>query len=336
MKAVRWHARDDVRLDDVPVPEPGDDEVLIRIEAVGICGTDVDEVRHGPITVPVTPHPVSGRSAPLTLGHEMVGIVERAGPGAGVEIGARVAPWPSWPCGTCPDCTSGFANRCPNQAAMGMAVDGGMAEYLLAAGRVCVPMDVAVAPERAALVEPYAVALHGVHQVEVAGARVAVVGIGSVGLCVLEALALAGPSEIVAVSRLESGRAAALEAGATQAVAPDDAAAIGADIVFETAGAGPAVERSIAAVRRGGRVVIMGGHMAPLPIDLLDLVVREITIQGSLSHCFADFAAAARLIGTGDLARAARPFEIAPLEAGPALLRSPASAAKRILVPGRS
>lgn len=333
MKAVRWHSCNDVRLDEIPVPEPADDQVLIRIEAVGICGTDVDEVLHGPITVPVTPHPISGRSAPLTLGHEMVGTVERAGPSAGVTVGTRVAPWPSQPCGRCPDCATGHANRCVNQAALGMAQDGGMAEFLVAAGSACVAIGAGVAAERAVLVEPFAVALHAVHQVDVDGARVAVVGVGSLGLCVIEALRLGGPAEIVAVSRAAGARAAALEAGATMAVAPDDAAGIDADVVFEAAGAGPAVERSFAAVRRGGRVVVLGGHPQSLPIDLLDLVVREIVLAGSVSHCFADFAAAAAAITAGELARTDRPVELAPLEAGPALLRAPAAAAKRVLVP---
>jgi len=77
------------------MPTPGARDVVIRIEAAAICGTDVDEVRLGPITVPVRPHPISGRAAPMTLGHEMVGVVEVAGDSAGFAPGSRVAPWPS-------------------------------------------------------------------------------------------------------------------------------------------------------------------------------------------------------------------------------------------------
>ena len=336
MMAIRWHARDDVRLDDVPVPVPAEDEVLIRIEAVGICGTDVDEVRHGPITVPVTPHPVNGRSAPMTLGHEMVGIVTEAGKRSGVALGARVAPWPSTPCGRCSDCVSGHANRCPLMVALGMSADGGMADFLVVEGSRCVPVGPDVELDRAVLVEPFAVALHGVHQVVVAGARVAVVGIGSLGLCVVEAACLAGAAEIVAVSRAEPARDAALEAGATGALPPDHAGDIGADVVFETAGAADAVDTSFAAVRRGGRIVVLGGHPRRTPIHLQDLVIREITLQGSVSHCFADFEAAARSISAGDLARTRRPVEIAGLEAGPRLLRVDATSAQRILVPDLS
>ena len=85
-------------------------------------------------------------------------------------------------------------------------------------------------------------------------------------------------------------------------------------MVFETAGAAPAVAASFAAVRRGGRIVVMGGHPGPTEVDLLDLVIREVTLQGSVSHCFADFVAAAGAITAGGLARAHRQVAFAPLE----------------------
>jgi len=333
MRAVRWHARDDVRLDEVPEPMPTDTQVVVRIEAAAICGTDVDEVRQGPITVPITPHPVNGRSAPITLGHEMVGVVAEAGPASGWAVGARVAPWPSNPCGQCRDCTTGDANRCSRQVALGMSADGGMADFLLVEGSRCVLIGPDVAAERAVLVEPFAVALHGVHQVDVAGRRVAVVGIGSLGLCVVEAAVLSGAREIVAVSRSEVAREAARDAGATETLPLERAGEIDAEIVFETAGAAPAVAAAFAAVRRGGRIVVLGGHPGRTEIDLLDLVIREVTLEGSVSHCFADFVAAAGAITAGDLARAQRPVTFAPLEAGPALLRTESAATKRILVP---
>jgi (R,R)-butanediol dehydrogenase/meso-butanediol dehydrogenase/diacetyl reductase len=335
VRAVRWHARADVRLDEVPIPTPGDTQVLLRIEAAAICGTDVDEVRLGPITVPVRPHPVNGRTAPMTLGHEMVGVVAEAGPASGLAVGARVAPWPSQPCGRCRDCVTGYANRCPLNVALGMSADGGMADFLVAEGSLCVPVGADVELERAVLVEPFAVALHGVHQVDIAGRRVAVIGIGSLGLCVVEAAVQAGAEEVIAVSRSEVARATARDGGATAAVPPEDAGDIDAEVVFETAGAAPAVAASFASVRRGGRIIVMGGHPQPTEIGLLDLVVREVALQGSVSHCFADFLAAAGSITAGDLARAHRQVEFAPLESGPALLRAEAATTKRILVPSR-
>jgi len=333
VKAVRWHARDDVRLDDVPVPEPGDGEVLLRIEGAAICGTDVDEVRSGPVTVPVLPHPISGRCAPITLGHEMVGVVVAAGRNAGVGVGERVAPWPSRPCGRCRECTTGHENRCPDTVALGMSADGGMADYLLVDGARCVPMGAGVAVERAVLAEPYAVALHALGQVDVAGRRVAVVGIGSLGLCVVEAAARAGAAELVAIDRAPAALDTARGAGATASVAPSTATAVDAELVFEAAGTDAAVGVSVAAARRGGTVVVLGGHVRPTAVDLLDVTVREIVLRGPVSHGFADFAAAARGITDGELAAVKRPVELAPLADGPALLRTEAAGSKRILVP---
>jgi (R,R)-butanediol dehydrogenase / meso-butanediol dehydrogenase / diacetyl reductase len=335
VRAVRWHARDDVRLDEVPVPIPGDSQVLVRVEAAAICGTDVDEVRLGPITVPVLPHPVNGRSAPMTLGHEIVGVVTEAGPASGVAVGTRVAPWPSRPCGRCRDCVTGHTNRCALNVGLGMSADGGMADYLVAEGSLCAPVGVDVELERAVLVEPFAVALHGVHEVDLAGRRVAVVGIGSLGLCVVEAAVFAGAGEVIAVSRSESGRAAARDAGASAAVPPEDAGDIDAEVVLETAGASRAIVASFAAVRRGGRILVLGGHPQPTTVDLLDLTVREVALQGSVSHTFADFVAAAAAITAGDLALAPRQVEFASLESGPALLPIEATTTKRILVPGQ-
>jgi threonine dehydrogenase-like Zn-dependent dehydrogenase len=334
VRAVRWHARGDVRLDEVPVPVPGNGQALLRVEAAAICGTDVDEVRLGPVTVPVRPHPVSGRSAPLTLGHEIVGVVEVAGPGSAVSPGTRVAPWPSQPCGRCAECRAAHENRCPNVVALGMSADGGMADVVLVDAARCVPVGDDVEPQRAVLVEPYAVALHALHRVAVGGRRVAVVGIGSLGLCVVEAAVRAGAREVVAVSRSAAALDAAARAGATDGVPLDRVAGLGVEIAFETGGAEPTVAGSCAAVRRGGTVVVLGGHIAPTPVDLLDVTVREITLEGSVSHCFADFAAAAAAIRDRELAVVERAVELAPLEAGPALLRSEASAVKRILVPG--
>ena len=334
MRAVRWHARGDVRVDDVPVPTPSDTEALLRVEAAAICGTDVDEVRLGPITVPVRPHAVNGRTAPMTLGHEILGVVVEAGAASGQVVGARVAPWPSQPCGRCRECATGHANRCPLMVALGMSADGGMADYLVADGRSCVPVGAEVEPERGVLVEPFAVALHALHRVPVAGRRIAVVGIGSLGLCVVEAAVLEGAGEVVALSRSDRARELAREAGAAATLPPDRAAEVDAEVVFETAGAAPAVAASFAAVRRGGRVVVLGGHPRTTGLDLLDLTVREVSLEGSVSHCFTDFRRAAEEIAAGSLARARRPVALAPLEDGPALLRDEDASVKRVLVPG--
>ena len=128
----------------------------------------------------------------------------------------------------------------------------------------------------------------------------------------------------------------AREAGASDALPPDRAADVDAEIVFETAGAASAVATSMAAARRGARILVLGGHPVPSPVDLLDLTVREIALQGSVSHCFEDFVRAAQAITAGEVARTHRPITFAPLEQGPALLLAEESSSKRILRLSRS
>ncbi len=315
------------------MPAVADDQVLIGVQAVGVCGTDVDEALHGPITVAVEPHPVSGRRAPLTLGHEIVGVVAAAGPRSGVAVGTRVAPWPLLTCGRCRACADGHANRCPSMVALGMGADGGMADFVVVEGARCAPVGADVELERAVLVEPFAVALHAVHQVAVEGRRVAVVGIGSVGLCLVEALVRAG-AQVVALSRSEESRGIALAAGASLALPLERADAVAAEVVFEAAGAAGTIETCFRAVGAGGEIVVVGAHPWSTDVALLDLTVRELVVRGSVSHCFTeDFVAAADLITSGALARVRRPVLFAPLTEGPARLLAHDRLAKSILVP---
>lgn len=332
MRAVRWHGRGDVRLDDIPMPEPTAGEVLIRVEAAGICGTDVDEARHGPIVVPTTPHPVTGRTAPLTLGHEIVGTVVATKVPERLAVGARVAPWPIRPCGDCLDCRRGSENRCPRSGALGMSLDGGLADFVVAVADRCVQLGSAAGLERAVLVEPFAVALHGLHQVDVRTRRLAVVGIGNLGLCLVEAAVRLEAQEVYAVSHGADQRALAAAMGAI-GIDPPDAIGLDVDVAFEAAGTSAAVQTSLETVRRGGEVVTMGGRgQATLPLH--EFVSREIRLLGAVSHCFErDFVEAAAAIDTGELAGIARPAKLISMEGAQEALLEEARI-KRIVLPG--
>jgi (R,R)-butanediol dehydrogenase/meso-butanediol dehydrogenase/diacetyl reductase len=316
------------------VPAIAVDEVLIRVEAAGVCGTDIHEVRAGPITIPVQPHPANGRTAPMTLGHEIVGIVEVVGAGAGLTAGSRVAPWPLQPCGSCQDCRAGAANRCRFAVALGMSTDGGFADAVVAKADGCAPVDPSVAVERAVLVEPFAVALHAAHLVSLDGRRVAVVGVGSLGRCAIEVALLSGAREVVAVSRSESGRGAALEIGAARALTLDEAVGLDADVVLEAAGDDAGIASAIVAARSGGHVVVIGAHGKRTAVDLYDLTVRELGLIGSVSHCYQrDFVAAAQLIGEGRLARTPRPMTFVTLNEAPMVLLEGSPTTKAVVVP---
>ena len=271
----------------------------------------------------------------MTLGHEIVGVVAEAGATSGQVVGARVAPWPSQPCGRCRDCTTGHANRCSLMVALGMSADGGMADYLVADGPSCVPVGAEVEPERAVLVEPFAVALHAVHRVPVAGRRVAVVGIGSLGLCVVEAAVLEGAGEVVALSRSDRARELAREAGAAATLSPDRAAdgRRGGRVRDRGRGAGGRRVARRGAPRRPGRRARRPPRRRPASTCSISPSARSRSRDRSATAS-ADFRRAAEEITAGTLARARRPIEIAPLEDGPALLRAEDAAVKRVLVPG--
>jgi (R,R)-butanediol dehydrogenase/meso-butanediol dehydrogenase/diacetyl reductase len=173
------------------------------------------------------------------------------------------------------------------------------------------------------------------HQVPVMGKRVVVVGIGSLGLCLVEAAQIAGAEKVLALSRSDAGRELARRAGASAAFALDRASGLDADVAFEAVGKGAGVEAAVASVRRGGHVVVLGGHIGLTPLDLLDVTVREIVLQGSVSHCFdEDFVKAAGLIDEGKLARIQRPTHFVSLEGAVERFMNGSLTGKVVIAPG--
>lgn len=333
MKAVRWHARGDVRVDEVPLPEPGPHEARLRVTAAGICGTDVDEVGNGPINIPVSRHPRSGRMAPLTLGHEIAGVVDAVGEGSELALGTLVAPWPLQPCGSCDSCVAGFTHRCEQMVSLGMSADGGIAEYVIVDGRTCVSINASLPHGLAAAVEPYAVALHGLHQVDVTGRDVVVVGMGSIGRCVVEGAYHAGAHAVTVVTRADRDRVTRDFLGRVRVVAPADAPALRASIVFEASGLEGSLATALAAAERGGVIVVLGAHTT-IGIDFHDVLVRELVIRGSVSHCYKrDFSAAAAALSSGQLGWSERDFRHLTLEEVPAALLLDGERAKAIVLP---
>jgi (R,R)-butanediol dehydrogenase/meso-butanediol dehydrogenase/diacetyl reductase len=308
--AARWWGRGDVRvehIDDPGDPRPG--WVRLRIDACGICGTDLEEYTAGPNVVPVQPHALSGASAPLILGHEAVGVVEAVGDGVGLAPGIRVAVEGDLSCGTCWWCRRGDVQLCPDLAQLGLMADGGLAEVMLAPASMCAAFSDAIEPAHAAMAEPLSVAVRAVERAGVSlGSTVGVFGAGAVGLLVIQAARLAGAQTVVAVERLAGRRALALALGADAAVTPDDALAAslehtegtGLDITIEAAGNPSASAAAVRLVRRGGRSVLLGVYDETLPIDMMDMLLGEKTVSTSLSHVYhTDFRVAVSLIERG-------------------------------------
>jgi L-iditol 2-dehydrogenase len=255
MKVARLHGRGDVRLHDEPRPVPGPGEVLVRVKAVGICGSDLHWYDSGSIGgVPLT--------RALTPGHELAGTT---------EDGRRVAVDPAIPCETCPLCREGHPNLCPSVRFAGYGEDDGALREWIAWPESCLhPLPDALSAVDGALLEPLGVALHAVDLAHLRpGMTVGVFGCGPIGLLALQAARLAGATRVIATDlserphRLEAARALGAEtvladAGRETRTILELTDGLGLEAAVEAAGENAAVDAAVGAVRPGARVVIAG------------------------------------------------------------------------------
>lgn len=249
MRAVRLHGPRDLRLVDEPDPVPGDGESLVRVDAVGICGSDLHWFTEGGIGD-------SRIVAPVVPGHEMGGTIA-----SGPRRGERVAIEPGIPCGRCRYCLAGWVNLCPTGRFSGHATtDGGLRQLMAWPTHLLMPVPDTIPDEQVPLLEPLLICLHADSLRPVrTGERVAVVGCGPIGLLQIQVATLGEPAVILAVEPHEHRRAAALAAGATEVAAvAEPGAADGFDVVFEASGSPGAVATSIDLCRPGGTVVLLG------------------------------------------------------------------------------
>lgn len=254
MRTLLLHGAGDVRLTDAPEPVPGPSEVLVRVTAVGLCGSDLHWYRDGAIGG-LEMH------APFVLGHEMGGVIT-----SGPRSGQRVAIDPADPCERCPACVSGFTNLCQSTRFCGApGVDGALVERMAWPSRLLVPVPDAMTDDEVPLLESLGIAIHAMGLGHIsAGCRVAVVGAGPIGLLILAMLRARGVGRIVVSEPLAHRRAAAHAMGADVVVAPDPdglarvLADEATDVVFEAVGEPAAIASACAAARPGGRVVLVG------------------------------------------------------------------------------
>jgi L-iditol 2-dehydrogenase len=251
IRVARLHGAGDLRLSDEPAPEPGTGESLVRVEAVGICGSDLHWYEEGGIGD-------SRLGPPLVVGHEFAGVVE-----GGPLAGRRVAVDPAIPCERCALCREGHPNLCPDVVFAGHgSCDGALREYLRWPTHRLHPLPDALDGVAGALLEPLGVAIHAVDLGHVGvGARVAIVGCGPIGLLLGQVSAAAGATVALAVDPLAHRRTAAARAGAEAAIAPDEIASWDGpevDVAFEAAGTDDAVDVALRAARPGARVVLAG------------------------------------------------------------------------------
>lgn len=307
MKAIVAHAAKDLRLEDRDLPEAGPGQVLIQVQAGGICGSDLHYYNHGGFgTVRL--------KEPMILGHEVSGTVEALGNGVtGLTIGQLVAVSPSRPCQTCAYCHEGKQNHCLNMRFYGSAmpfphIQGAFQQWLVADVAQCAVADGLMAGE-AAMAEPLSVVLHAAKQAgALTGKRVLVTGCGPIGLLAVLVARAAGASQIVATDITEFTLQMAREVGAdeTHNVADDPngldhyAADKGHfDVLFECTGVAPVVASTIPALRPGATMVQLGlGGDITLPVQAM--TAKELLFKGSFRF-HAEFFQAVYMMRNGRL-----------------------------------
>lgn len=311
MKAAVWHGKKDVRVENVPEPPaPGKDEVKIKVFQTGICGSDLHEYDAGPIFIPTEdPHPLTGRKAPVILGHEFSGEVVEIGEGVtNVSVGDRVAPDAAQHCGECYMCKVNRYSVCEQLAFTGLMTDGSFAEYVNVPAYTCYKLLPELSNEAGALVEPLAVGIHAIRQGKLLlGDTVAVVGAGTIGLVTIQAARAAGASKVFAIelSKDRKEKAKGLGAIVLDPTETDVVAEIqeqtdgqGVDVAVECIGKAETVNTGIQCAKRGGKIVVVGIFEKPGEINYNDLVFQEKEVIGSLAYC-GEFDAAIALLADG-------------------------------------
>ncbi|MFJ8913135.1 zinc-dependent alcohol dehydrogenase family protein [Amycolatopsis sp. NPDC102389] len=330
MRAAIVDKPGEIRVGEVPDPKPGDRQVVVKVGACGICGTDL-HIADGHF--PPTPYPI-------VPGHEFAGEIVELGadvPG-GWKIGDRVAVDPSLFCGYCKPCRSGRGNLCENWNATGDTVNGAFAEYVAVPSANCYRMPDTMTWEQGALVEPVSCAVHGVRRIGVeAGERFLVVGAGTMGLIMQQLLQRAG-AHVTVVDRNTARLGRAMDLGAV-AVAGDvkDLDDEKFDAAADCTGAAPAIEAAFDSLQRGGRLLVFGVAPAEARVALSPFRIYndEITVVGSMA-VMNSYGAALDLVADGAIDTGALLTDTLPLEQYPdalALMRSGAGLKVQV-IPG--
>lgn len=269
------------------LPEPGEGQVLVKVSACGVCGTDVHIYHGGKGSAEVVP--------PVILGHEFSGHIVKLGSGVtGLEEGQLITVDPNIYCGKCRPCRQGQKQMCHHMRAVGVNMDGGFADYCLVPYAQCVPVPEGTDPELAALAEPLACCLHGIDRVGIRpGENVLIIGGGTIGQIMLQLARLAGAAKVVLSEPVEIRRELAVRLGADAAIDPlredlprrlsELLSRDGADVVIECVGNPRTSAQAIDAAAGCGRVMLFGvpNPDAVLQTKMHPIFQKELTIMGS-------------------------------------------------------
>lgn len=301
MRAARLSGVGKMAVVEAPRPEPGPGEVLIRVAAAGICGSDRHMFRGEYPT-----------ALPVVLGHEFCGIVDALGPAATrLRVGQLVTADPNIACGHCAACREGRVNLCASLEAIGVTRDGGFAEYVAVPEAQAIVLPDDLDPMLGAFSEPLACCLHGLDVARIKpGDSVAVLGGGVIGLIMVQLARLAGASQVILSTRQAPRRQLALAVGATDCIDGGEGALAaiaalapgGVDVTLECAGVPETFRQSLAAARRGGAAVLFG--VMPkgqrVEVEPFDMLTRELRLESAWLNPHTHQRAAA-MIGSGVL-----------------------------------
>jgi L-iditol 2-dehydrogenase len=288
MKAMLLEEYKKLTIVDMPEPEIGANDLLVSVQACGICGSDI--------------HGYDGSSGrripPLVMGHEAAGVVTKAGPAVTkFKVGDRVTFDSTVSCGKCSNCRSGRINLCLNRQVLGVSCGeyrrhGAFAEYVVVPENISYRLPDALSFEHAALIEAVSIAVHATNRTpKTLGQRVAIVGTGMIGLLCVQTAKLAGFAEIIAIDLEDEKLAKAKGLGATHTLNAKQCNVVeevqkltdgeGVDAAMEVVGATATIQTAIEATRRGGSVTLVGNLAPKIDLPLQAVVTRELSIYGS-------------------------------------------------------
>ena len=323
MKSLLLSEYNHLEIADIPLPVVGRGEVLVRVEACGICGSDV----HG------FDGSTGRRIPPIVMGHEAAGTVETVGEGATkYKKGDRVTFDSTIYCGECQYCKRGQINLCDNREVIGVSCGdyrrhGAFAEYVVVPERIMYPLPMDFSFEAAAMLEAVSVALHGVKVSQVVGGETAlVIGAGMIGLLTLQAARAAGCKRVFITDVDETRLKLARQVGADETLHCSGAELVaevmrltggnGVDITLEAVGRNETVAAAIDCTRKGGTVTLIGNIMPEVTLPLQKVVVRQLRLQGSCASS-GEYPEAIELIANGKIQVKPLITAVASLEEGP-------------------
>lgn len=299
MKGLVYTAPEQLKIQEVPKPEPGKGEVLVKIRACGICGSDV----HGYLGL------TGRRTPPMIMGHEFCGEVVALGEDAkALKAGDRVAVYPVDYCGECKMCRQGDVHLCLNKRAFGVLdVNGAFAQYISIPEKCCFPIADEISDAAASLMEPLAVACRGVsHYESFEGKTVLLVGTGTIGLLALACVKMKKAEKIIVSDLSDSRLEIAKKMGADVVINPGrenfderimaETNGEGVDVSIEAVGIEATVRQALDALKLSGEAIWIGNNSPTITINMQQVVTRELKVQGSFLYGLDEFKQVVALI----------------------------------------